>query len=890
MNYRVKKKVFKSKRFWRFSKCLSWFLLALFVTVNLVFTPTGVTAENSLLATDSATQTNPVLQQQAQSYSQEIEAQKAYQAGKYSEAAAILERALEDNLTENLTKSAILTNLALTYQQLGEWTKVGDLVAQSEAILEQLPQNKETQKALAATLEIKGRLQLVRGERQAIETWAKSAAIYQQLDDEQGVIRSQIDLAQGLQSLGFYRRATKTLRELNLTLQQQPNSLIKAVSLRSLGNSLQTLGELDEAQEVLTESLEIAQNLESRENISATLFSLGNLARSQQDYTEATNYYQQIIRGYPSSEQYTKALLNQLSFSIETENWGDIRDLLFQIENILNTATITRPTVYATINYAQSLMQLQDRTEATKIDADITPQKIRDLLIVALTQARQLEDKSAEAYALGNLGRLYELEQQWESAQKLTQQALAIAQEVNAQYITYQWQWQLGRILKVQNKEQEATLALRQAVNTLQSLRSDLVTVNPEIRFSFRESVEPIYREYVSLLLQTKENKEPNVTELTAAREAIDSLQLAELENFFRATCLNTQPVLLDEITDRDDPDAAIIYPIVLADRIEIIVKLPQQQLRHYTTTVENTQRRDRIIQRLPETLTVRNSSETLPLAQQVYDWLISPAAQDLADSNVKTLVFVLDSSLRGIPMSVLHDGQQYLVEKYAVALAPGLQLIQPQPIAQKQLRAITAGLTEARDGFPPLQYVARELNTIQSEIGETDILLNSEFTSDGLKSKIAALPFPIVHLATHGQFSSQIDNTFILAWDERIDINQLRSLLQNSAPQSGSLRDRDGEIELLVLSACQTVSGDKRAALGLAGVAVRAGARSTLGSLWKVNDEATSLLMSNFYQVLSQQNTKAKALRQAQLSLLNNPRFDSPFYWASFVLLGNWL
>lgn len=171
----------------------------------------------------------------------------------------------------------------------------------------------------------------------------------------------------------------------------------------------------------------IAQNLESRENISATLFSLGNLARSQQDYTEATNYYQQIIREYPSSEQYTKALLNQLSLSIDTENWGDISDLLFQIENTLNTATITRPTVYATINYAQSLMQLQYQSEAAKIDADITPQKIRDLLIVAVTQARQLEDKSAEAYALGNLGRLYELEQQWESAQKLTQQALAIA-------------------------------------------------------------------------------------------------------------------------------------------------------------------------------------------------------------------------------------------------------------------------------------------------------------------------------------------------------------------------------------------------------------------------------------------------------------------------------
>ena len=873
--YKSKKKVLKSKRFWRFAKWLSWFLLALFVTVNVVFIPVGVTAKD----------TSSVLQQeQAQTYSQEIEdAQKAYQTENYTEAAAILEKALKNNSVENLNKAAILTNLALTYQQLGEWIKVEDLVAQSEAILQQLPQNKERQKTLATTLDIKGKLQLVKGEREkAIETWAKTAAIYKQLGNEQGVIRSGINQAQGLQSLGFYRRASKTLQELNLTLQQQPDSLIKAVSLRSLGNSLQSLGELDRAQQVLENSLEIAKSLESEENISATLFSLGNLARSQQNYTEAANYYQQIIEEYPSSEQYTKALLNQLSLSIDTEKWEDIPNLVVQIENQLNSANITRSTIYATINYAQSLIELQYQTEAAKIDADITPLKIRDLLIVAVTQARQIEDKSTEAYALGNLGRLYELEQQWQLAQKLTQQAIAIAQSINAQYITYQWQWQLGRILEVQNQKQEATLAYKQAVSNLQSLRSDLVTVNPEIRFSFRESVEPIYRGYVDLLLQTKEG-EPNVAELTAAREAIDSLQLAELENFFRATCLDTQPVLLDQITDRDDPDAAIIYPIVLTDRIEIIVKLPQQQLRHYTTTVENSQRRDRIFQRLPQTLTVANSSETLPLAQQIYDWLIRPVADDLADSNVKTLVFVLDSSLRSIPMSALHDGQQYLIEKYAVAIAPGLQLVQPQPIAQKQLRAITGGLTEARAGFPPLQYVAEELNTIQSEIAETDILLDSEFTSDILKSKIGASPFPIIHLATHGQFSSQIENTFILAWDERIDINQLRSLLQNS--------DRDGEIELLVLSACQTLSGDNRAALGLAGVAVRAGARSTLGSLWKVNDEATAYLMSNFYQKLSQQNsTKVAALRQAQLSLLNNPRFDSPFYWASFVLLGNWL
>jgi len=146
-------------------------------------------------------------------------------------------------------------------------------------------------------------------------------------------------------------------------------------------------------------------------------------------------------------------------------------------------------------------------------------------------------------------------------------------------------------------------------------------------------------------------------------------------------------------------------------------------------------------------------------------------------------------------------------------------------------------------------------------------------------------VPFNVVHLATHGQFSSDADKTFILTWDDRIKVKQLSAIL----------RDRDSAeatpLELLVLSACQTASGDKRAALGLAGVAVRSGARSTLATLWSVSDEAASTLMPRFYQELTVPGTtKAQALQRAQLSLLKDPRFQLPLYWAPFVLVGNWL
>ena len=906
----------------RYRKTISWLLLVLFTAVGcVIFTPRkGMTAtvepleQQKVSTLPSKDRVSPPQPPNSEGSHAEVSlavedlvvrGKGLYAQQNYSAAIKTLQQALAVYEAEGdeLRQGMVLSNIALAYQQLTHWREVANYVEQSLAKLENLAPTEESKLILAQALDIKGRLQLAQGNGElAARTWEKAGKTYQEIGEETGVIRTGINQAQALQSSGYYRRSLKVLNQLEATLQEQPDSVTKAVGLRSLGNALLLVGDGERAREALENSLEIANKLESRKNISAALFSLGNLARSQQDFESAIAFYQNSTITSTDPVRVIRALLNQVTIYREKNNWSSIPSLLGQIEPLLADLASTHDGIYARINYAQNLIKLQEESlppqppntggRKVKIESpilvpspsrrglgDIT--KAKQTLKIALRQAKQLDDRPATAYTLLSLGKLYEQSNRLSAAQKVTRQALVIAQEIDSRDIAYQAQWQLGRVLKAQGEEQNAISYYRQAVNNLQSLRSDLVAINPEIQFTFRESIEPIYREYVDLLLLKSENvPEAN---LIAAREAMDSLQLAELENFFRATCLDTQPVVLDQITDKDDPNAAIIYPIVLPDRFEIIVKLPQQQLRHYTTIVENPQRRDRIIQRLEQTLSRVNSRETIPLAQQVYRWLIRPMARDLASSNVKTLVFVLDSSLRGIPMSLLHDGQQYLIEKYAVALAPGLQLVQPQPIAQKQLKALTAGLTEARDGFPPLQYVANELNTIQSEIAETDVLLNSEFVSSNLQSKINATDFPIVHLATHGQFSSQADNTFILAWDDRININQLRSLLQNS--------DRDREIELLVLSACETLSGDKRAALGLAGVAVRAGARSTLGSLWKVNDEATSLLMSNFYQELSRQDfTKVEALRQAQLSLLKNPRFDSPFYWASFVLLGNWL
>ena len=238
--------------------------------------------------------------------------------------------------------------------------------------------------------------------------------------------------------------------------------------------------------------------------------------------------------------------------------------------------------------------------------------------------------------------------------------------------------------------------------------------------------------------------------------------------------------------------------------------------------------------------------------------------------------------------MAALYDGQQYLIEKYGVALSLGLQLLPSKPLVEKKSRVLAAGLVQPPVNFtrfPPLPDIQSEFNFIAQAGFSSQQLLNQAFTRKSLEQTIDAKPFNIVHLATHGQFSSQARDTFILAADGPINVTQLDSLLRSRG------QDQNEAIELLVLSACQTAVGDSRATLGLAGVAVRAGARSTLASLWHISDRSTAFLIKEFYrQLATGKVTKAEALRQAQLTLLKNPNFKRPGYWAPYVLVGNWL
>ncbi|HEY9674923.1 MAG TPA: CHAT domain-containing protein, partial [Waterburya sp.] len=750
----------------------------------------------------------------------EQQAKQFYESGQFDEAVQLLKQVATSYAAfgDELGQARQLRNLALAYQELGRISLANESIQSSLNYLQNSKKEntKDRQRLLAQALDLKGKLQLNAGQsQQALETWKQAANHYQRIDDLTGLTGSKINQSQALQQLGLYRQAIKTLIDVRSTLQVQPDSLLKAKGLQSLGEALRVVGDLNQSQEILQQSLAVAEKLQLRDSLAAILISLGNTAYIQQKAEDAISFYQRAAKESPSLILQIQAQLNHLRVLVDKQKWSEASILASQIQSQLINLPPSRTAIYAKVNLAESLMKASGSLNNSSSSIDIAK-----LLATSVQQAQGLHDERAQTYALGSLGGLYERNQQWDNARQLTEQALLLAQKNNAADITYQWQWQLGRVLKAKGDLVGATAAYTEAVNTLQSIRSDLVAISSDVQFSFRQSVEPVYRELVAILLQPSSQK-TSQKNLVQARKVIESLQLAELDNFFRDACINAKPAQIDQI----DKTAAVFYPIILPDRLEVILALPGQPLRQYTTRLPK-QQINQTLKDMRDAITVPRYRLALKRfqkpAQQVYQWIIGPVEAELAASGVKTLAFVPDGAFRNIPLSALYDGKEYLVEKYSIAIAPGLQLVDPKPLAQRHLKVLAFGLTQGRQGFTALPNVEVELDGIKAEV-ESQVRLNETFTNSNFKQDVNASAFPVVHLATHGQFSSSAQNTFVLTWDDRIRANDFNELLRTQQ------ENRKLPIELLVLSACQTAAGDDRAALGLAGIAVRAGARSTL-------------------------------------------------------------
>jgi len=714
---------------------------------------------------------------------------------------------------------------------------------------------------------------------QAIDSWQIALDKTQQGSQER--FNTLIRLAVAYQKVGNSYSIAYSL--LNQAVAESHGITARQVLIYSyLGDLLLVMQSPDAAKKLFEEQLPLARTLGNSSRILATfLNNFGNVLSVDQEYTEALKLYQQVA-----------------------DIAEHIDDIALQIQALSNQArahfklgTLEASTamkkalslVYQQPDSHDKAFELLSLGELALRFQNNSPERIKiqtyPIFMDALRLAKQYQATRLLSYTKGLLGQLYESQQRYPDALLLTSEAKFFAQAFPD--LLYLWEWQQARLLLALKDLDGALAAYQRTIVYLQPIRTQLSVGQRDRQEVFYERIRPVYYGFADALLQQAQatSSPPQKAKwLNQARDIIEQLKAAELENYFQKDCVFVQtPIaLLDNLIRQKN--TAVFYPVLLSERTELLLSLPDgiHQIIipvRYDILKETVLEFRRNLQR-----TAKGSF--INQAKQLYQWLIAPLMAKLVAHNINTLVIVPDSFLRIIPMAALYDAQekQFLYQRFALATTPGLTLTEPQALERHQVKVLLNGLSEGVQGFPPLPSVIKEINTINKVFTQSTVLIDKAFSLNSLNDSLQSTPYQIVHISSHGQFDRNPKESFLLTYDDKLTMDRLEKLFQLS-----DLRSE--KVELLTLSACQTAVGDERAALGLAGVAIKAGARSALASLWFVDDEATSQLIAEFYQQLQNPAlSKAQALQNAQKKLAKKRKFRHPAYWAPFLLIGNWL
>jgi len=721
---------------------------------------------------------------------------------------------------------------------------------------------------------------------QAVERWTSAAAAYERSAARAEQIDVLIRLSEAFQSSGRYRTAATRLDQAKSLISDRDDPLLSIRILWRTGNLYQAGGQHVEAERSLQESLHLAKTYSQAELTAAILNDLGNVTASQGKFAEALAAYAESFETAQTAPVKILAATSQVNAArvlLSSKQYRESKTRLDQAADILRGLEPSHEQISAFITVGLTYAKLRASLVELKTDLTLAAyQAFHD----AARAADRLGDHRASSFAWGYMGKFYEDEHRYAEALDVTQNAILMGRQAAAPEALYRWHWQAGRVLKALGRPKEAIDAYRQAIVAVQSIRPEVSAAVAEDQpdASFRETVGAVYFELADLLLRGSErdaNPQHQEAVLREARDTVELFKVAELQDYFQDDCVQAARSHATGL-ELVSKTAAVIYPIMLQDRLEILVSLPSGMVRK-TVPVGAEELTDEI-RAFRNFLEKRSTREYLSHGKKLYGWLIQPIEPLWTDAGIDTLVFVPDGALRTIPLAGLHDGTQFLIKKYAVATTPGVTLTDPRPLDRKGIKLLSVGITEAVQDFPPLPHVSLEVETIHKLFGGT-VLMNENFLMSGVEQELKTQPYSVLHIASHGQFQSESKDTFLLAYDGKMTMDKLEGYV-------GLLRFRENPLALITLSACETAAGDDRAALGLAGVAIKAGARSALASLWFLDDQASSQLVTEFYQQLHDDSvaSTAMALQRAQIKFLENPEYSHPAYWAAFLLLNNWL
>ena len=762
---------------------------------------------------------------------------------------------------------------------------------------------------------------------EALQKWEQAEESYRSEEDKDGVVGTQLNQAIAHMALGSHPRACLTIIDalevaadicekdkgrvaIQSALSQVEINETNTIGIRLLGQSFLLLGYLEEARAALDivitlseSSLEIARSQLALGDTHQSLFkeAVQTYRRLEQtdivnkeltaelmssEVEKATEYYRQVTRNSDSALS-TQARLNLVRlFLVAEDNLDEISrssasidigrleaEAVTAYQSIRSSDFSTLPyidSIYSRLGLASSLLEKQEEgSDAGAFNEVNVRSDIEALVTSAVTDAESLDNPRVKAVAYEVLADLHmrRNETNLTAPIALYKEALSSAQSVRADDVSFQLAYKLAKQYELNNQNNLANEYYQQSIVALDSVREDLIAVNSELRFSFEDRIQPVYKDYIRFLFSQED------VELERAISVYDSLQLAQLENILRCGRL---------VSDTNKVDKTLIHVINLGSTIEVVI-FKDDKFYGYSIPAEEVLIAAANLSLNTQSIDFLNVAEEefIAYSHVLYDKLLRPAQEDGLLVEGTELSFVLDTPFQSMPMALLHDGQQYLVSKHPVSLS-----LQTNTVVELEhsSSALFVGISELApsssllDRFSsvqvgPLPETEYEADYVE-DYARSNVLIDGRFTTDNLEKELSRNSFEVVHISTHGQFSSIPEETFLLAWDKPMDLTEL-----------GRLFSRAQSIDLLFLSACETAAGDDRATLGLAGLAIQSGASNAIATLWSQNSTGSTLLVSKFYEALEEGMSKAEALQFAQRTLMASTAFSHPYYWAPFIL-----
>lgn len=696
-----------------------------------------------------------------------------------------------------------------------------------------------------------------------------------------------VGTARTFRAIGDNARANATLRLAHRKAEKAASDTALAQTFWGLGEMALYSRGYNESHVLFDNAMARAVSAGDRVMASRINISLGNLFTREGRHDKASVHYAAAVDETASSGEMGLLVIAATNCGRSLARLGDLAGATRLFSAAGKTVESLEPfkEVPALVSLASSMRDAA-LLSATDPESRALWSGSYELFKKASSLAKARNYRRLEAIALLSLSAFHEEAGDFHEALAIARRSVFASQEALAQDVLYRGLWACARCLKANGDIEEAITAFREAISALNPIRRDVLAsrgAGPESATMFRTEVGPVYFGLADLLIaRSRQIGDPDAAGdmLKEARGTLEAMKTAEMQDYFGDDCdiaLRAKARSLDEVS----PETGIIYIVPLQDRTELLLSHTGGMTA--VAVPIGSDGLESLVLAFRESLVRRGSRGYLNRGRELYEAVVSPVIQAIESAGLKNLVFVPDGSLRNVPMAALHDGASFLVEKYPVAVAPALDLTDPRPGTGEAPRIMAAGLTRSVEGYPPLPHVRDEISELRLGQGAT-VLMDDTFTADSFRGTLAAREYSAVHLATHGEFTGTSDDSFVLAWDGRITMDTLAGIM-------GTTRYRDKPVELLFMSACKTAAGDDRAGLGLAGVAVKAGARSAVATLWYVDDRAASVLVREFYRSLCSGGgaSKAVALQKAQISLIKNPELYHPVYWAPFILIGNW-